>query len=172
MKRKLSLFILFSAVVLSLIGCSLGDNTSSEKEQVEEEPISAEEQVINVIKLNMDYAEKEDLDGYLSTINIPEEFIEEQRQSNQEFFDLFDIDYELLSIEVVELTETTAIVDIVQQTIATEIAEGYMFNHSQLAATHYLDLVDGEWKISATEIDDSSIIYLDANGEPLENAES
>ena len=62
MKRKFSLWTFLCLVALFLLGCGIGENTSAEK-KAEEEPITLEEQVINAIHLNIEMAEKEDLDG-------------------------------------------------------------------------------------------------------------
>lgn len=169
LKKKWSLFLFLSIIALLLVGCNIGEDAASGEKGKETEPITVEEQIVNVIKLNMEMAEKEDLDGYMATIDIDEEIVEDQRRAHQEFFDAYDIDYELLSAEVIEITETTAKVEIVQKAVATYVADGNVYNNHQVTANHNLTLVDGEWKISTTEVDENSIIYLDSNGEPIEN---
>jgi len=182
-KKKLPLIVATSALALTLVGCGVAEDSDKEvKEEVKteevvveketenvevDETVDAEQAVLDAVELNLQYAETENLDGYMDTLDIPEESVELVRQSTQQLFDAFDLDYEIVSAEVLELNEDSAIVEVVQKTIATDVAEGQLFNNNEALATHTLNLVDGKWKIATTNLDPTSVKMLDKNGDPV-----
>lgn len=140
------------------------ENTKIEESMTEEE---LEEIALAVLEANVKYAETEELDKYLNTLSS-EANNEETIASIEELFDAFNLDYDLLDVEIQSITHEEATIFVTQKTVATEIVDGYQFKHHIVDATHTLINENGNYKIYTTEVHQESIQYLDANGEPLE----
>lgn len=130
------------------------------KEQTKEvvKELSEEETIKEVLQLNLDAAESEDLELYLSTLANEAVAVENENHAIQNLFDTYDIDYELVDIEDITIDGNTAKVKMTQSSKALEVAEGYMFNDNVAVATHTLIKEDGKWKIAATEVNSVELL--------------
>ncbi|MFC0014032.1 MULTISPECIES: hypothetical protein [Allobacillus] len=50
----------------------------------------------------------------------------------------YDMDYEILDLSVQSISHEEAEIEIIQQSIATELAEVYEYNNNQVKAIHQL----------------------------------
>lgn len=148
------------------------DNTEvQEKEQKEEEKSMKEEGLTEeekeavakakkVIQLNLEYAEKEDLEKYLSTLNTKDMDLE--RESSKYVFEELDLKYNIVGeIDAVEISSDLSKIKlkVTQETIGK--SKDGNFKSNRLVATHTLSLIEGEYKITETIIDEGSFEYLE-----------
>lgn len=181
MKKLSSLAVILILLLLLVAACSSSNAGNSAKEDVEEEKVVITENteitdsmteeelkqiVEKVMEANLKFSEEENLDAYIKTL-ASEYNTEESRASIQELFDLFDLDYELVDIEILEISKESAMVKVTQKTIAKQITEGYQFSNHIVSATHNLENENGFFKVKSTITDQDSIQYLDENGNPL-----
>ena len=129
-------------------------------EGLTEEQVSAAEKAVNTILLNMDSAQAEDMELYLTTVS--KELAEASKATMEPVFAELDLAYKIIGdIEVVKVAEDLSeiVVKATQDTLKTDVTAA--FNDNRLTATHTLTLDDeGNYRISATEVDPASIEYL------------
>lgn len=123
-------------VVFGLMGCS-------------HEPEKSIEKAIND---NLKYAEQENVEKYMGTLLLSDESAEFTRQQMVALFENTDMDYKLQSLKVLENTSTTAKVQVVQVTTATNVKDGYKFKNTRTTSVHTLKLHEQKWKLTSTEI--------------------
>lgn len=163
---KYFLLALFS-IPLALAGCTPSntaeyinpENVSYELEsEIDVTNQEAVEEAAKVIEINMAAAESEDLDLYVTT--IVSKAHENTREELSKFYEQYDLEHTILSINLLEEEEDTLLFEVFQQSVATytsEEAEGEYRDHLAVAH-HTLVLEDGEWKISETAITDTYFI--------------
>lgn len=115
------------------------------------------EDAVQVIERNLQYAQDEDMEGYLSTIVSK---AHENTQSELEiFFELYDIEHTILSIEVMDQQSDQMLIRVEQQSVAVDVrpeAEQYRDHISE--ANHTLIIEDGQWKIAETTMTNTDFI--------------
>lgn len=117
----------------------------------------AAEEAIQVIEKNIQYAKEEDMEGYLSTILSSAH--ENTRTELEDFFEEYDIEHTILSIEVIDQKADQMLVRVEQQSVAVHIKEGAEEYRDHVAeANHTLVLEEGEWKIAETTMTDTHFI--------------
>lgn len=112
-------------------------------------PDKADAEIIAVVKKNLEMAQQEDLEGYMSTIAEDSPAYEPTRESMRQIFEIYDLSYELPEVRVLEKTEDTARVYFVQ---ITRKVSGPEFLDNQVTGRHQLKKIKGVWKIFLTEV--------------------
>ena len=136
MKYVPKLILLFALTLLFINGCS-------------EKP-EKKDDVISVIKDNLKYAENEDLDKLMSTIDEQSPQYASTEKIMKRLFKVYDLTYKLASIKVIEKSDDKAKVSFVQVTMKRN---GPAFRNNKLTGVHTLFKTDGKWKIYITKID-------------------
>lgn len=115
------------------------------------------EAAIKVIEDNLDYATKENMEGYLSTIVATGR--EETQNELAPIFETYDLEHTILSAEVLEQEENRLLIRVEQQTVMLDAVEGAEPYRSHIAeANHELVKEDEDWKIKETIMTDTTFI--------------
>lgn len=147
MKKRV---IIGTFILALLVGCSNADDNKESKNS----PAVAE--VKQVLQNNYTYSQEEDMEGYLNT--IVKSGREDTRHELKGFFENYDINYELLSFEVLEEEADRIVVEAEQRAKATFIAEDQSY-HDHIATSEYTFVKeDGEWRISESELTNTELI--------------
>lgn len=106
-------------------------------------------EAVHVIEDNLRYVEEEDMEGYVSTL------VSRAREETSEelalFFEQYDLNITILSIEVLEQEESIMLIQTEQQTVEVGSVEDAPNYRDHIAeANHTLVKEDGEWKIEET----------------------
>lgn len=144
MKLK-SLFILLIAGFL--IGCS---------GEIDVEDEVAAEEVKQVVADNIESLNNKDIDGYLDT--IIESAHEATRTETEAFFQRYDIEYELVSSNIIEEEEDQYRVEAYQEAKAISVPIGEEYRDHVAVNIHTLIKENGEWKISESVMTDVHFI--------------
>ncbi|PLS15083.1 hypothetical protein CVD28_24935 [Bacillus sp. M6-12] len=185
MKKTMSLFLLSTAVSVALVGCAEEKTTEQSKEKAPElqevvkntkaqkteleKALEVENQIKQVVLDNIKYAEEENSQKYMETFTFPNnETYEYNLKLMNAVFKNYDLDYEVLSADVIERVDNYAKVEVVQKYIAKSIAEGLGYTNNMATYTLTLELIDGKWKIVNSELDPSKTKVLDENGNVIE----
>lgn len=142
--------VLFIFSILLTIGT--GCSSSSEEE--------IKEAVKKVLYDNIEYAENEDIEGYMSTIlkEGNEELYNNTEAQMVSAFEVFDLDYEIEKVEFEDVTEDKVVVRVVQ---TTKKVSGGEFKDNRIEAKHTLvKTEDGTYKFIGSEL--TNIEYLDS----------
>lgn len=153
--------ILFSALVPLLIllgGCSpamtrtyidpsdIKYEVSANTEIIDEE---AMKEAVKVIEKNLTFAENEDINGYLSTIAKSDQ--NNTKSELTAFFRDYDLEHTILSVNVLDQEQTRMLIEVKQQTVLVEAAEGAEDYRDHVSiANHTIIMENNEWKISET----------------------
>lgn len=147
MKKRL---VTGTFILALLVGCS---NTDENKKS--DNPAAVAE-VKQVLQNNYTFSQEEDMKGYLNT--IVKSGREDTRRELEGFFENYDINYELLSFEVLEEEADRIVVEAEQRAKATFIAEGQSY-HDHIATSEYTFVKeDGEWRISESQLTNTELI--------------
>ena len=144
MKTKIVLIALITSLI---VGCS-------DEIEVENEEAAAE--VKQLLEHNIKSLDEEDLDGYLST--IVESAHEGTKSQTEQHFRDYDIDYELLSMIVVEEEENKYVIEAQQKAEAVSTPNGEEYRDHISLNRHTFEKVDGEWKITGSNVVDINFI--------------
>ncbi|HAV91817.1 TPA: hypothetical protein DCW38_01370 [candidate division WOR-3 bacterium] len=140
MRKKLLFVLMFLAVILA--GCA--EN-------------SEEQSIKNAIISNMDAMNKEDAAQYMSTIyNDGSGLYESTENLIATLFEGYDLESEILSIEVLEITDNTAKIKVKTKTIRKS---GGVFKDNEATMIHYMFKEGSVWKIQNSTIE--NINYID-----------
>jgi|SRR5690625_589496 len=116
------------------------------------------EDAVRVIEENLEYAEKEDMEGYLSTI-VPSARVETEKELSS-FFEEYDLEHTILSVEVLEKESDVMLLRVEQQAVVLDSAEGAPTYRNHIAeANHTMVKVEDTWMIEETIMTDT--FYLD-----------
>jgi hypothetical protein len=176
MKKTSSLILLTTAVSVALVGCGVEEKTKEankekapELQEVVKNNQKTKEDVDKAIKQvvldNVKYSDEEDAQKYMSLFSFPNnEIYLYNLQLISSAFEIYDLDYDVISMDIIEKTETTAKIQVVQKYVATYVKEGYEYPNNIATYVLTLKLMDGEWKIVNSEIDQSKTQLLDEKG--------
>ncbi len=114
-------------------------------EDINEESAEA---ALDVLYDNIDYANDQDVDGYLKA--IPEQEQETARKTIEEMFAEGKLEFEIVEHVVVSADENTVEIGVVQTTVAVDDIDGFEDNITEIL--HTLVLEDDEWKIDQSDI--------------------
>lgn len=103
----------------------------------------------SVINANLDYSNKEDLDGVMSTLDKNMPNYSEIKNFTKQIFDVYDLNYKLEKIEIIEQNSNDAKVKFVQLTTKLK---GPEFRDNRLTGIHTLKRNGNSWKIYDTKI--------------------
>lgn len=153
-------------IILFVAGCSATNTReyiepSSVSYEVEEETDILDSEAIaagiKLIQKNLEYAQNEDIEQYLTT--IVESAHENTKIELNEFFDFYDMEHTILGITVLEQELEEMLIQVEQQSVAivsVEEAEPYR-DHVSLA-NHTLVKENEEWKIAETTMTETYFI--------------
>lgn len=103
--------------------------------------------VLDLIEKNKVVTQNEDFEETMNTIHPESPVYESSSVVMKQLFALYDLKYELTSVEVVSIDDDTAVVAFEQ--VTTKIS-GPDFRNSKIKGEHQLRKYNGEWKIYST----------------------
>lgn len=113
-------------------------------------PKTDEDQIKAVVQANVDYSNKEDLDGALSTIDETSPAYEQSKELYMQMFKAYDLAITLDSSKIIDYTGDTAAVYTVQ---TSKKVKGPEFQDSRAVSVNILKkTADGKWKLTQTYI--------------------
>ncbi|MFH1415119.1 MAG: hypothetical protein ABIH89_03425 [Elusimicrobiota bacterium] len=121
----------------------------------EDPNLDTDEEVIKVIKDNMNAYRNEDIKGILATMDKESPSYIDIPPALEPAFQNYDLEYRMEYIKVISKSETMAKVLFVQ---ATRKINGPPFRNNRITGYHLLKKKTGEWKIARTDI--SAVKYL------------
>lgn len=115
------------------------------------------DEAVSVIEKNLAFAQEEDMEGYKTTI------VESAHQNTtdelESFFADYDIEHTVLGMAVLEQEENRILLEVNQQSVALNVAEGAEDYRDHVAvANHTLVIENGEWKITDTTMTETFFI--------------
>jgi PBP1b-binding outer membrane lipoprotein LpoB len=137
-KIKVVISIIF--LTLIFISCSSGGNYYTPE---------------SVVEANARYMNEEDFDKVMNTIDENSPAYASSETTIQQLFDMYDLNYKIISIKVLDESNDEAKVEFDQKT--TKI-KGHAFKNNRVTGIHTLKKVGNSWKIFGTEI--KNIDYL------------
>lgn len=140
--KKILLLLLSVLLVFTFVAC--------DKEETSEEDI-----VMAAVQGNYDAMNTEDIDAYMSYINVDSTVFEATEQQIEVMFEVYDVRVKATDMEVIEIEGDVARVRVVQETI-NENDEAFQDNKSTIV--HTLNKVDGDWKITTSEVETTEIL--------------
>jgi hypothetical protein len=110
----------------------------------------------SVIEANAKYMTEENFDKVMDTIDKDSPAYASSESMVKKLFDLYDLNYKIISMKVINESNDEAQVEFVQET--TKI-KGPAFKNNRVDGIHILRRDDNSWKIYSTKI--TNIQYLD-----------
>jgi len=112
---------------------------------------------VQVIEDNLKYAQEENMENYLST--LVKSAHEETEEELKPFFETYDIDHTILSVEVLDQEADTMLVRTEQQTVMIDSVDGAdSYRDHVTEANHTLVKEKGGWKIQETIMTDTTFL--------------
>lgn len=109
----------------------------------------AQNEIIALIRKNLQANEKEDLQAIMQTIHEESPIYKPTQRISKMLFAKYDLHYQLVSAKVLEETPEKARVEFIQ---ITRKVSGPAFKDNKISGIHTLKKSNGRWKIFATEI--------------------
>lgn len=144
---KMFVIIISMLVIVSAVSCT----SSKEKEKAA---------IDELIKTNAAFFQKEDLDGYIATLDPSSPEIENTKTMMVELFKNYDLKLDIENVKILKLGEKNADVEVVQ---VTKKVTGGDFRDNRTKIVHHLKKINDAWKISG-----STTIRIDYLDEPVE----
>ena len=142
--KFLSLTLAFTLLILSSACDIVGGVQVTEEDKA---------QAINVVKWNLYYAQAEDLAGFMRTIHDDSPARADTLSVMQMVFNDFNLSYQIVTYEIIAISEDSADVRIIQDT--RKISGELPFRDNRLTTVHTLKKSeDGKWKIYYSEMED------------------
>lgn len=104
-----------------------------------------------LVNANVDFMNQEDFDGVMSTIHPQSPSYEMTEKLVKKIFEVYDLNYKIEKLKVLEKNDNEAKVEFVQ--ITTKL-KGPDFKNNKTTGVHTLKMDDGSWKIFSTEVQD------------------
>lgn len=155
--------ILLITAGLFLAGCNsvpVYQDPETVSYSIEGEYNNAEDaqEAVQVIQNNLNFAQEENMEGYLSTLVSSAR--EETEEELAPFFETYDLEHTVLSIEILDQEEKRMLVKTEQQAVMVNSIDGAEQYRDHIAeANHTLIKEDEEWKIEETIMTDT--LFLD-----------
>ena len=130
-------FILTVSAVLMFTVLSCASSKEKEKGAIEE-----------LIKSNAALFEKEDLEGYIATLDPESPEIADTKTMMAELFSKYNLKIKIESIRVLKVNEDKADVEVEQ---VTEKVTGGDFRNNRVKIVHHLKKINGAWKIGGSD---------------------
>ncbi len=109
----------------------------------------------SVVEANARYMNEENFDKVINTIDENSPAYASSETMIQKLFDMYDLNYKIISIKILNESNDEAKVEFVQET--TKI-KGPAFKNNRVTGIHTLKKVGNSWKILGTEI--KNVDYL------------
>lgn len=104
-----------------------------------------------LVNANVDFMNQEDFDGVMSTFHPQSPSYEMTEKLVKKIFEVYDLNYKIEKLKVLEKNDNEAKVEFVQ--ITTKL-KGPDFKNNKTTGVHTLKMDDGSWKIFSTEVQD------------------
>lgn len=161
MKKYVSKLFFCFAVILFLFstGCT-SEASEGEKQDLitgEYQNIEQVQEVRDILLKNLEYAEDENIDGYLSTISSSAH--DETRQAMEEFFAHHTVTHSLLKFEVIEEHKDEIIAKTEQETKGSSTREDTDYKNHIAEVLHIFRKERDEWKIFESSI--TNVTFID-----------
>jgi ketosteroid isomerase-like protein len=114
-----------------------------------------EAEVKQVLTDQLEFLRAEDIEGVLSTMHPESPQYAATRSLLEQVFELYELDHELESIEVVEMSEKEAKIRAVQVTYRVD---GPELSDTKVTAIHTMRKTDGGWKLYNSETESSETL--------------
>ena len=134
---------LLMIIILFVVSCS----TEKKYETPEE-----------VINANIDFMNNEDIEGAIKTLHPESPQLESTEAMMKKIFEMYDLNYKIESMKVLEEYDDEARVEFVQ--VTTKI-KGPDFKNNRITGIHTLKKDGDSWKIYSTEM--KNLEFLDKN---------
>lgn len=121
---------------------------------------NAQAAIDELIKTNAALFQKEDLDGYIATLDPTSPELENTKAMMMNMFSGYDLKLDIESVKILKIAEEKADVEVVQ---TTKKVTGGDFRDNRVKIVHHLKKIDGAWKISGSTT--IKIDYFDAPAE-------
>ena len=128
------------AVIISLSFLIFAVSCKSQKE-------NAQAAIDELIKTNASFFQKEDVDGYIATLDPESPEIADTKVMMAELFKNYDLKLDIESVKILKIAEENADVEVVQ---VTKKLAGGDFRDNRVKIMHHIKKVNGAWKISAS----------------------
>lgn len=140
-------------------------------DKLTDEQVIVAKKVVEVFLLNVEAAEKEDMELYLST--VISNLVEVLKDSIEPVFEQFNLTYNVVGdIEVVSVAEDLSKVEIKVTQDTLKVEPNQAFTDNRLTANHTLILEEGEYRLAGSVVDPSSVEYLEDIQEAIKNSTS
>lgn len=104
-----------------------------------------------LVNANADFMNQEDFDGVMSTIHPQSPSYEMTEKMVKKIFEVYDLNYKIESLKVLEQNEKEAKVEFIQ--VTTKL-KGPDFKNNKTTGVHTLKMDGDSWKIFSTEVQD------------------
>ena len=111
-----------------------------------------------VINANIDFMNNEDIEGAIKTLHPESPQLESTEAMMKKIFEMYDLNYKIESMKVLEEYDDEARVEFVQ--VTTKI-KGPDFKNNRITGIHTLKKDGDSWKIYSTEM--KNLEFLDKN---------
>lgn len=139
-----------------------GTEESTEEGEIVNPAIEFDEVIVEELTTllfeNLEFAQNEDFENYLSTLASEIRENEDNIEQVRSLFENFDLEYEILNFEVLSIEEDHAVVKVVQKTVATYVAEGWEFTDSIVTAQHTFIKEEDGYKFFTTEVLSTEVV--------------
>lgn len=103
------------------------------------------------IVANVEFMNKEDFDGVMSTIHPESSYYSTTESLVKKIFDIYDLNYKLEKVKIIEENENEVKVEFVQ---ITKKLKGPEFKNNRTTGVHTMKKDGESWKIFSTEVTD------------------
>lgn len=104
-----------------------------------------------LVNANADFMNLEDFDGVMSTIHPQSPSYEMTEKMVKKIFEVYDLNYKIESLKVLEQNDKEAKVEFIQ--VTTKL-KGPDFKNNKTTGVHTLKMDGDSWKIFSTEVQD------------------
>lgn len=105
--------------------------------------------VESVVYANVNYLNKEDMTGYMSTIDPQSGDYNRTEELLNQLFSQYDLNYKIEKLKVTQIDESSATAEFTQLTTKLK---GPEFKNNRITGIHNLKFRNGSWKISSTKV--------------------
>ncbi len=139
-RKSLSAFLTLIFISITFLACSSGEEYDTPE---------------SVIEANEMYMNEENFDKVMNTIDENSPIYASSEITIQKLFDMYDLNYKIISIKALDESNDEAKIEFVQ--VTTKI-KGPAFKNNRVTGIHTLKKVGNSWKIFGTEI--KNVDYL------------
>ena len=161
MNRLLALLCAF-IVVFGLAGCkkeetpaggAVATNAPAKPDSAASDEASVEADLKNMMEGQLEAMNKEDVDGYMTTVDTSSPAYAPTKEAMKKLFDMYDLKATLNSFALVSQKGDEAEIRTVITTIKIK---GPQFNDNKVTALHTVIKKDGKWVVVASKIENAA----------------